>query len=249
MEIKKLYTPKPNTPMRVAVLLSGSGTNLEALIRWQTKLNEQGNKDAEIEIVYSNVPDCRGIRIARENGINTAALSSKYFFKRLNKPPDDEASRDHYDTEVIGMIEESVSPDLIVLTGYKRRPGSLFYKKYENRIINMYPGDITKSYLTTGIPASLQAVRNKDPEIRCSVYIDWQNVRFGPLIAQSKPISVKEYNENEISLLDNKIREYAEWKTLPFVVFDLIAKGRVSIDAKGTVYLDNTKLGKNGHRL
>ena len=101
METKNIYSPQPNSPMSIGVLLSGSGPNFEALFRRQAELSQEGSDDARIEIVFSNVPDCRGVRIARELGINTAALSSKYFFERLGRPPDDEESRDLYDREVI----------------------------------------------------------------------------------------------------------------------------------------------------
>ena len=113
----------------------------------------------------------------------------------------------------------------------------------------MYPGDTNKSYLEKGLPASLQALRHNDNEICCTVYLDREGQRFGPPLAQSKPISLSNHNEENILLLDKEIREKAEWETLPFVVFDLIAKGRVSIDSEENVYLDGVKLNSSGYRL
>ena len=113
----------------------------------------------------------------------------------------------------------------------------------------MYPGDITKDYLATGVSASLQALRMSDELIKCTVYIDSENVRFGTAIVQSKPINLRGYNEENIALLDNEIREKAEWTTLPYTVFEIIAKERLTIDEKGRLFLDNNLVWVNGIQL
>jgi len=249
MSTTKVYSPIQNRPMSVAVLLSGSGRNFEALYRKQTELYKQNIKSAKIDLVFSNVPECRGIITARKLGIKTAVLSSKQFFESLGKPVDDEDSRKLYDLETIKLIEDNSTPDLIVLAGYRRRLSSVFYKNFKNAIINMYPGDTTKDYLIRGVSAAVQGIMNKDTEIRCTAYIDQEGQRFGPAVAQSKPISLEKYSERDIEELNDKISTKAEWITLPFVVFNLISQGRISTDNSNNVYLDKKLLPKTGYRL
>ena len=245
----KLYTPKTGKKMSIAVFLSGSGTNFEALISRQLELEGKNIGAAKIDVVYSNVPGCPGMKKAADMGIKTLSISSKKFFESLGKPPDDQGSRELYDHQVIELLDRHIQPDLIVLAGYRRKLSGAFYGKYKNRIINLYPGDITLSYLETRVPASLQAIRNNEKEIKCTVYIDRENVRFGPAIAQSKPVLLELYNEENIDELDMEIREKAEWSTFPFVVYDLISHGRISVDDDDNVYLDDSVLPENGLQL
>ena len=249
MTLFNIHSSAGSKYMSIAVLLSGLGTNFEALYRRQSEFYEKNIKSAKIDLVFSNVPGCLGTVKAEKYGIKTVYFSSKQFFESIEKLVDDENSRELYDLEVIKLIENEINPDLLVLAGYRRKLSGLFYKRFKNTIINMYPGDTTKDYLIQGVPASVQAIRNNDSEIRCTVYIDRENQRFGPVIAQSEPILLERYNENNVAELDDEIRRKAEWTTLPFVVFDLISHGRISIDDNDNVYLDNSLLPKTGYRL
>ena len=235
-----------NKPMTMGIFLSGSGTNFDAIVKY---INENNINDASIEFVFSNVPDCPGMRKAEGLGFNTFSLSSRKFFEKLGKPPDDEQTREEYDIEVLNILSDYTETDLIVLAGYRRKLGNIFYNSFNNRIINMYPGDITRDYLVTGKPASIQALQNNDDEIKCTVYIDREDTRFGAAILQSKPISLEGYNESNISELDTEIREKAEWTALPCAIFEIIAKERLTIDKAGNLYLDDIQLPENGFQL
>jgi len=235
--------------MSVAVFLSGSGTNFEALYKRQSELEELNNCAATIDLVFSNIPECPGAVKAGKLGLNNIALSSKNFYESLGKSADDEKARELYDQRVVRLIEQEINPDLIVLAGYRRKLSGVFYNRFKDKIINLYPGDITKSYLTTGVPASVQAVRNNDTVIKCTVYIDTEGERFGPAIAQSKAILLDKYSEENIDKLDLELREKAEWVTYPFVIFDLISRGRISVDDNKNIYLDGEVLPKNGLQL
>ena len=169
------YVKKDEKPMSIGVFLSGSGTNFTAVAEYQSKSNL---KEAAISFVFSNVPDCPGIKKAEDYGIKTYSLSSKQFFADLGLSPDDEKGRNSYDSKVLDLLSEHQNTDLIVLAGYRRKLSPVFYDYFGDRIINMYPGDITRDYLVTGVPASLQAIRNKDSEIACTVYIDNKNTEY-----------------------------------------------------------------------
>lgn len=235
-----------NSPMTIGILLSGSGTNFEAIANY---LNNNHIKDTLIKFVFSNVPGCEGLAKAEKMGFQTFSLSSKDFFAGLGRPPDDEQSRAAYDKELLNLLSDFKNTDLIVLAGYRRKFSSLFYNAFQNRIINMYPGDITKEYLVTGVPASLQALQNGDKEIRCSVYIDREGQRFGKTILQSAPLQLNEYSENNIKELDKLIREKAEWTALPYTIFEIIAKEKLYIDDEKNLYLNDELIPENGIQL
>jgi len=239
--------PPCDKPMSVAVLLSGSGTNFVALYEEQKRLEKKGEKNfGRIDVVFTNVSNCRGAQLAEEFGIPVARLSSKKFFEFLDKEPNDEEARDYYDAAAILNIEEVCNPDLIVLAGYRRRLGSPFHRRYQNRIINLYPGDITKGYLTTGLEACVQAMRAGKDSIKCTVYLERENERFGPAIIQSKPISLVGYQESDKECVNELIREQGEWKIYPFAVHNLIAKGCIEVDEDVNVYLEGVSLDRSG---
>lgn len=246
--IEPIYSPS-DEPMRVAVLLSGSGTNFIAVYEEGKRLAARGGKHyATIGAVFTNVPGCKGARIAAGLGIPVLSLSSKLFFSSLGKNPDDEAGRDYFDAAMIALIEDVCRPDLIVLAGYRRRLGGMFLGRYRNRVVNLYPGDITKDYLVRGVDASVQAIRAGDGSIKCTVYLERERERFGPALVQSEPISLSGYKEGDAEAVNELIRSKGEWRIFPYTVHNLIAGGRLGVDGEDNVYLDGKKLGKEGYQ-
>lgn len=239
-----------NKPMSVAVLISGTGTNLLALYEEQKKLESMGEKNyGRIEVVFTNVPGCKGATTARELGIPVVSLNSKLYFDIIKKPPDDNTAREFYDAAAIALIEEICIPDLVVLAGYRRRFGTLFLHRYRNRVLNIYPGDITKSYLIRGVEAAIQALRAGESTIKCTVFLQKENERFGPALVQSRPIVISGLKEEDIEKIREKVRKEGEWKILPFAVHHLIAKGRIGVDQDGNLYLDGNRIPREGIQL
>ena len=246
----KLIISPESHPISIAVFVSGSGTNLEAICKEQKRLEKSGeNNYGRVDVVFTNVPKCTGAEMAGSLGIPVVNLSSKSFFEILNKGVDDDAVRDYYDSATITLIENICKPDLIVLAGYRRRPGSLFLNRYKNRVVNLYPGDVTKPYLIRGVDASIQALRAGEESIRCTVFLARENERFGPAIVQSHPISIKGYSERDKDEINKKIREEGEWIIYPFAIHNLFAKGRVGIDENDNVYIDEKRMDENGYQF
>jgi len=244
-----IYKPKDH-PMSVAVLVSGSGTNLVALHEEQKRLERVGGHNyGRIDVIFTNDPNCKGVERAREFGIPVLSLASKSYFDMLQKSLDDELTRDFYDAAVITLIEQISKPDLVVLAGYRRRLSGLFIDRYENRIVNLYPGDITRPYLVRGVDASIQALRAGEKTIKCTVYVQKEEERFGPAIVQSQPISLEGFGEEDIEEIQEKIRKEGEWQILPFAVHHLIAKGRVGIDGDNNIYVDGERTPRDGYQL
>ena len=236
--------------MKVAVLLSGSGTNFLAIYHEQLRLARSGKKDyGKIEVVFTNVPACEGADKARELGVPVVSLRSTSFFQILDKNQGDDEVRDYFDAATISLIEEVCKPDLVVLAGYRRRIGSLFLSRYKNRILNLYPGDITKSYLIRGADASIQALRAGENYIRCTVYLERHGERFGRAIVQSQPISLEGYGEQDALKMQEKIRHEGEWRIYPFAVHHLVAKGRIGIDKDDNVYVDGRIMPEMGYQF
>ncbi len=248
-KIKLLYKPD-NNPMSIAVLVSGSGTNLTALYEEQKRLEKSGEKNyGRIDLVFTNLPNCKGAEIAREYKIPVVSLCSKSYFEIVEKNPDDNETRDYYDAAAITLIEEICRPDFVVLAGYRRRLGSLFIRRYKNRILNLYPGDTTKPKLLRGVDATIQALRAGEQEIKCTVFLSRDRARFGPAIIQSQPISLEGFKEEDIKEMQEKIRKEGEWKIFPYAVHYLTAKGKVGIDDEDNIYIDGARMLNEGYQF
>ena len=245
-KVEPIYEPDGGV-MSVVVFLSGSGTNFVAIYEDQVRRKEAGESVyGSIDAVFTNAPKCKGAEKAREYGIPVVSLSSSKFFGVVDRGPEDQEAREYYDAACITLIEQVCSPDLVVLAGYRRRLGAGFMKRYRNKTLNLYPGDITKDYLVRGIDASVQALRAKERDIKCTVYLERENERFGKALVQSEPIVLKGFKERDIEALNQKIREDGEWKIFPFAVHELIAKGRAGVDEVGNIYVDGEKLDESG---
>ena len=244
--IKPLFE-HTNRHMNIAVFVSGSGTNLRGICDKQKELEIKGEKQfGAVKVVFTNVPNCVGTEIAKEYKISVVSLSSKRFSENLNLNTDSEDLRRYFDAAAITLIESICEPDLIVLAGYRRKLSSLFYESYENKIINLYPGDITKDYLITGVQAPIQALRNNEDDIKATVYLEQKDKRFGKSILQSCSVSLKGFSEDDIDTINKNIREQAEWIIYPYVVHELIAKGRIGIDKNSNLSFDNNVINETG---
>ena len=247
-QIVPLYIPS-DEPMKAVVFLSGAGTNFIAIYEDYKRRHAEGGKPyAEICAVFTNVPGCEGALKAAGSGIPVLSLSSKLFFSALGRDPDDEEARDYFDAASASLIENVCKPDLIILAGYRRRLGGMILGRYRNRVVNLYPGDTTKNYLVRGVDASVQAMRAGESFIKCTVYLEREDVRFGPALAQSEPISLAGYGEEDAEAVNRLIRSKGEWMVFPYAVHELIAGGRLGIDGDDNVYLDGRVLGKEGYQ-
>ncbi len=247
-DIELIYNPRDGA-MKVAVLISGSGTNFSAIHDEQLRLKRLGEKHyGDVGVVFTNVPNCDGAEKARDLGVPVVSLCSKSFFEILNKNPDDDGLRDYYDAATISLIEGVCKPDILVLAGYRRRIGGLFLSHYKNRVVNLFPGDITKKYLVRGVDASIQALRAGESYIKCTVYLEKDGERFGRTIVQSKPISLEGFEERDAQKMQEKIRMEGEWRIYPFAVHQLIAKGRLGVDENYNLYIDGKRMPERGYQ-
>jgi phosphoribosylglycinamide formyltransferase-1 len=151
--------------MRLAVLLSGRGSNFQAI----HDAIQNGSLDAEIVCILSNRPDAQGIQRAREYGYETFVLDHKTF-----------PNRAAHETEVLKVLD-AAKPDLIVLAGYMRLLSPAFIERWRNRILNIHPS-LLPSF--PGVDAQAQAIRHGVKISGCTVHFVDEHLDAGPIILQ-----------------------------------------------------------------
>ena len=198
--------------VKIAVLVSGGGTNLQALIDAQ-KRGELGN--GEITLVLSSKPDVYALERATINGIKTAVLSRKEYA----------SSTDYSKALADRLVEEGVN--LVVLAGFLTIIDEQVYQKFPNRIINVHPALIPsfcgKGYY--GLKVHEAALEKGVKLSGATVHIVTPECDAGPIILQ-KAVEVKEDDTPEI--LQKRIMEEVEWKILPKAV-KLFCDGKITV--------------------
>jgi len=161
-----LATSSPRPLARLVVLISGNGSNLQAMIdRCRTRWLH-----AEIVLVVSNEPNAFGLVRAKEAGIPTVARSHKDF-----------SSREAFDQTLIETIQ-TYRPDWVVLAGFMRILTPNFIQAFEQRLINIHPSLLPKYQ---GLNTHQRALDAGDTEHGCTVHFVTQKLDDGPIIGQA----------------------------------------------------------------
>lgn len=196
--------------LKIAVLVSGGGTNLQAIM---DSIKDGRITNAEIEVVISNKPNAYALTRAKDNGIAAECVSPKDF-----------ENRDLFSDALLKVID-SYKVDLIVLAGCLLVLPEIIIKKYENRIINIHPSLIPsfcgKGYY--GLKVHEAALARGVKVTGATVHYVDENVDTGAIILQ-KPVMVEENDTPEI--LQKRVMEQAEWQILPQAI-DMIANGQI----------------------
>lgn len=198
--------------LRVVVLISGGGTNLQAII---DGIKENKITNAEIVGVISNKKDAYGLERANINGITSKCVNIKDF-----------TSRDDFNQELMATID-SFEPDLIVLAGFLVILPPELVRNYKGRIINVHPSLIPsfcgEGYY--GLKVHEAVLKRGNKVTGATVHFVDEGTDTGPILLQ-KAVSVQ--NDDTPEALQKRVMEEAEWKILPYAI-DCIANGRVSI--------------------
>lgn len=198
--------------LRIAVLVSGGGTNLQAII---DGVREGVIRNTEIAAVISNNKSAYALERAKLADIHCEALSSKDF-----------ESREAYNTALLEKVQ-SFHVDLVVLAGFLVKIPEAMIEAYENRIINIHPS-LIPSFCGVGY----YGLKVHEAALARGVKISGATVHFvdkgtdtGPIIMQ-KAVEVEPGDTPKD--LQQRIMEQAEWILLPQVI-DAIAMGRVKV--------------------
>ena len=198
--------------LRIGVLVSGGGTNLQAII---DALKAGIITNASIEIVISNNPNAYALERAKNNGINAECISPKDF-----------ESREEFNDALINRLDKC-NLDLIVLAGCMAVVPAKLIEKYRNKIINIHPALIPafcgKGFY--GLHVHEEVLKRGVKLTGATVHFVDEGTDTGPIILQ-KAVEVK--NDDTPEILQRRVMEEAEWKIMPEAI-NLIANGKVSI--------------------
>lgn len=198
--------------LKVAVCVSGGGTNLQAII---DAIENKTITNAEISVVISNNSGAYALERAKKHGIEAICISPKQY-----------ADRDAFNQAFLEKLD-SYQVDLVVLAGFLVVIPELMVKKYKNRIINIHPS-LIPSFCGTGYYGLKvhEGVLSRGVKVTgATVHFVDEGTDTGPIILQ-KAVSVKQDDTPEI--LQRRVMEEAEWKIMPKAI-DLIANGKVEV--------------------
>jgi phosphoribosylglycinamide formyltransferase-1 len=207
---------------KIVVLVSGQGSNLQALI----DACQQGRIDATIVAVLSNNAQAYGLQRAEEAGIAAQALDAKAF-----------ADREAFDAALAQAIDQ-YQPDLVVLAGYMRILSNAFVQHYAGRLLNIHPSLLPKY---PGLHTHSQAIDNGDAEHGTSVHFVTEQLDGGPVILQAKvPIFPGDEEDEVIERVQTQ-----EHTIYPLVVSWFI-EGRLAM-RDNAAWLDGERLSAQGY--
>ena len=205
--------------LKMAVLVSGGGTNLQAIL---DAIDSGTITNAEVSVVISNNPGAYALKRAEKKGIDAVCVSPKNF-----------ESREAFNEALLARIQ-SYGVDLVVLAGCLVVIPKIMVDAYPNRIINIHPA-LIPSFCGTGY----YGLKVHEAALARGVKVTGATVHFvdagtdtGPIILQ-KAVEVCEGDTPEI--LQRRVMEQAEWIIMPKAI-DLIANGRVSVE-NGQVHI------------
>ena len=208
--------------LRVLVMVSGGGTNLQAIL---DSVQSGEITDTEIVGVISTNPGAYALERAEHAGVSAACISPKSY-----------ASRAEFNQALLTAID-GYQPDLIVLAGFLVVIPPEMIQKYRNRIINIHPS-LIPSFCGTGfygLKVHEAALARGVKVVGATVHFVDEGTDTGPIILQK---AVEVQNGDTPEVLQRRVMEQAEWKILPRAI-DLIAHGKVSVtDGKAIVSED-----------
>ena len=150
---------------RLGVLLSGRGSNFEAI----ADNIASGRLDAEIAVVISNRPEAPGLEAARRRGLNACSLPSRGL------------DREEYDRQVITELSTN-DVDLVILAGYMRLLSATFIREFPMRVLNIHPSLLPAF---TGLDAQHQAFEYGVRFSGCTVHFVDEHLDHGPIVMQA----------------------------------------------------------------
>ncbi|TRO54732.1 formyl transferase, partial [Candidatus Bathyarchaeota archaeon] len=243
--------------MRVALFISGSGTNGLKII----EKSQASGSNFDVSLIFSDVKDdrlsrsgekmCRAKEIADEYGISYECVDIRDFYAERGLKRTDLSIRPDFDRLVLEKLD-GYSLDLIANAGYMSIMTPFLLDKYSGRVVNVHPADLSimdgakRKYV--GIHVVEEAILAGESEIRSTTHIVREEVDHGEILIISAPVKVeldvsiseleqdKALKEKTVSGYQNKLKEEGDWVVYPLTI-KMISEGRFGQGLKG-VYLD-----------
>jgi phosphoribosylglycinamide formyltransferase-1 len=192
-------------PLNLAVFVSGSGTNLQAIL-------DAGIENVNVALVVSNNPRAYAIERARRRGVPVRVVEHKRY-----------PSRESYDARLVELLEE-FGIDLIALAGFMRILSPFMVNRYRNKIMNIHPA------LLPSFPGTNAVARALEYGVKwtgCTVHFLDEGVDTGPIIIQS---AVPVYDGDTVESLAERIHQQ-EHRIYPEAI-RLFAEGRLTVKGR-----------------
>ncbi|RDU23390.1 phosphoribosylglycinamide formyltransferase [Anaerosacchariphilus polymeriproducens] len=198
--------------LKIAVLVSGGGTNLQAII---DAVEQRTITNTKIEVVISNNKNAYALERAKKHNIDSKCISPKDF-----------ETREEFHDALLKTLEDH-QIDLIVLAGYLVVISEKMIQRYEDKIINIHPS-LIPAFCGTGyygLKVHEAALERGVKVAGATVHFVDEGTDTGPIILQ-KPVQVEEGDTPKI--LQQRVMEQAEWIILPQAI-DLIANKKIQV--------------------
>ncbi len=206
----------------IVVLISGNGTNLQAII----DACETSIDGGRVTAVFSNKATAYGLERAKKAGAAAVFVDPKAF-----------DTRDAFDADLMAQIDE-YKPDLVILAGYMRILSNEFVRHYLGRMINIHPSLLPKY---PGLNTYQRAIHAGDEEHGTSVHFVTEQLDGGPVILQAK---VPIFDEDTVETLTDRVQTQ-EYRIYPLVT-QWFVEGRLEMK-DGKALLDGKPLGIHGY--
>lgn len=206
----------------IVVLISGNGSNLQAII---DSCHSENITNSQVAAVISDQEKAYGLERARAANIDALYIA-----------PDQYLNKQHYEQALICQIEE-YQPSVIILAGFMRILGPTFVQHYQGKILNIHPSLLPKY---PGLNTHQRAIDNKDQEHGASVHFVTEELDGGPLILQA---TVPVLQNDTISSLAKRVQQQ-EYRIYPLVIQWLLSQ-RLQMQ-NGKALLDGEILPING---
>lgn len=218
----RINSQMPSPMKRILVLVSGSGSNLQAIL----DSCASGKIAGEVVGVISNKADAYGLVRAQTAGVATSILAQQQF-----------ASRAEYDIALQALMDD-YQPDLVVLAGFMRILSADLVRHFAGRMINIHPSLLPKYQ---GLHTHQRAIDAGDSEHGASVHFVTEELDGGPVILQAR-VPIFEGDDIEEVAARVQVQEHSIY---PLVV-QWFCEGRLRMQGD-TVLLDGAALGPAGH--
>jgi phosphoribosylglycinamide formyltransferase-1 len=216
---------KRATPLRIAVLASGRGSNLQAIIDGI----EAGQVPAQLVAVISNKPDAVALERARKHAVQDIFIDPKPFAGR----PD---SREAYDRALLDVLEK-LDVELVLLAGYMKIVTAVLVNAFTNRMMNIHPS-LLPSF--PGLDVQRKAIEWGCKLAGCTVHFVTEGVDEGPIIIQA---AVPVFDRDTPEILAARILEQ-EHKIYPRAV-QLFAEGRLKVEGRRVLIEDGKPVSES----
>ncbi len=271
MPPRRIFDPENRSrPMKIACFMSGSGTNVIKILENQSQ--KGSSCPYKVVLLFSDIFDpssekCKAQPIASQYGVDCKYSDIMEFYRRHGQQTKRDLSfRPEYDRGIAGLIAE-YDLDLVALCGYMSILTTAFLEKYEARVVNVHPADLSvkeagkRKY--TGINAVRDAILAGEKTLHSTTHIVRPEVDYGEILMRSSPIQVilpeslspqdlrKAENTNTLKRIveehQTRLKENGDWVIYPRTL-EMIGQGRYALDGEGNVYVDGV-LVPDGFRL